>query len=186
MKKIRAPSLWVFSACALLLVSVVVPCNATSRAGLEPPVMPNTESVNDYGQTDYHWTIYRLNGEAVDFSVLKNRIIFLHFWATWCRHCALQMSSIQKLHDSFRSKGKIAFVIMSYQDKEIVRNYLTKKGLALPIYLHGQTVPSLFGPQSRIPRTFIIDRSGNIIFKHIGGARWDDESVLKYLESLLK
>jgi peroxiredoxin len=34
------------------------------------------------------------------------------------------------------------------------------------------------------PATFIIDRDGRIVVRHLGTARWDDPSVAKFLRGL--
>jgi thiol-disulfide isomerase/thioredoxin len=177
--------LFFLSAALAVTLLFIDPVKPEAAEELKPPLLPYISDVQLYDQTDYNWTIRRLNGEDVGLSKFKNRVVFLHFWATWCPHCKAQMSSIQRLYESLRDKDDIEFIIASYQDQETVQKYISIKKIRLPIYLHKSAVPPVFGPRKRIPRTFVIDRTGHIVYQHIGAAKWDDESVLKFLESLL-
>jgi len=42
-----------------------------------------------------------LNGEKVQLRALKGRIIFLNFWATWCRPCREEMPSMEALYQHY-------------------------------------------------------------------------------------
>jgi hypothetical protein len=37
-----------------------------------------------------------------------------------------------------------------------------------------------------IPATFILDRSGRVVIRHMGAANWDTPEVAGFLEKLLK
>ncbi len=161
------------------------PAKSVEGEGLKPPLLPHISDVQLYEQADYNWTIRRLDGEDVAFSKFKNRVVFLHFWATWCPHCKEQMSNIQRLYESLKDSNDVEFVMASYQQQETVQNYISKMKVRLPVYLHKWDVPSVFGPSRQFPRTFIIDRAGRIVYEYIGAAKWDDESVSKFLDSLL-
>ncbi|MGY8808549.1 MAG: hypothetical protein ACKVLG_01175, partial [Fidelibacterota bacterium] len=36
-----------------------------------------------------------------------------------------------------------------------------------------------------IPTTFIVDSSGEILVKDVGSAKWDDQSVINYIDNIL-
>jgi hypothetical protein len=95
------------------------------------------------------------------------------------------MSSIQRLYESLKDNDDIKIVNAAYQDQDIVRKYISQKQLNLPIYFHGRVVSPALGPSKTYPRTFIIDPKGQIVYKHIGAAKWDDKSVNRFLKSLL-
>ena len=48
-----------------------------------------------------------------------------------------------------------------------------------------QGLPKVFGNQGR-PARFILDRDGKIVFRQIGSANWDQDSVRRFLRGLLK
>jgi peroxiredoxin len=184
MKKASRLVLYCLSSALALTLFFIDPKQAKAVEELEPPLLPEISEFELYDQTDYNWKIRRLDGKEVVLSKFKNKVVFLHFWATWCPHCAEQMYSIQRLYESLEEKDGIELILASYQDKETVRKYVLKKKIKLPIYLYKRPVPPVFQPRKRIPRTFIIDRTGRIVYQHIGPVKWDDQSVEKFLESL--
>ena len=52
------------------------------------------------------------------------------------------------------------------------------------MYVSDDGTPSAFRSQG-IPATFILDREGRIVFRHLGSALWDDESSVRFLNELL-
>jgi thiol-disulfide isomerase/thioredoxin len=167
-----------------LALAFAQPIECTEIDGLKRPELPDPTHTRVLGQADYNWTITGLSGTEVDFSEFKNKVVFLHFWATWCPYCIEEMSSIQRLYESLKDNDDIKFVMATYQDQDIVRKYISKKQLNLPIYFHDRAVSLVLGPSKTYPRTLIINPKGQIVYKHIGAAKWDDKSVNLFLKSL--
>jgi thiol-disulfide isomerase/thioredoxin len=151
---------------------------------LETPDLPSLSDVQTGARTDYQWKLHRLDGVEVDFAQFRGKVIFLNFWATWCPPCTVELPNIQRLCEAMK-KEDVAFIISSFEDKALVKKFISDKGLKLPIYLHGKPVPSIFISNRGIPVTFIIDRQGDIVYEHIGPAKWDDESVIAFIRGLL-
>ena len=184
MKKASRLVLYLLSAALAVTLFFIDPRQAKAVEELELPLLPEISEFELYDQTDYNWNIRRLDGKEVVLSEFQNKVVFLHFWATWCPHCEEQLYSIQRLYESLGEKDDIILIMASYQDRDTVQQYVLKKKIRLPVYLYKWPVPHVFEPRRRIPRTFIIDRTGQIVYQHIGPVKWDDQSVEKFLESL--
>ena len=151
---------------------------------LHAPELPSPTDVVIQGHTDYRWKLQTLDGREVDFAAFKNQVVFLNFWATWCPPCTVELPNIERLHESLKTEN-IAFVISSFEDEHTVRRFASEMNLKLPFYLHGRFVPSIFMSNRGIPVTFVINRQGDIIYQHIGPAKWDDESVINFLRKFM-
>jgi thiol-disulfide isomerase/thioredoxin len=147
-----------------------------------PPRFPKHSNISVYGQVDYNWKIYNLNGKEVSLSEFKGKTIFLNFWATWCGPCIAEMPKIQKLYDSLKNEN-IAFILVSDEDSVTVQKFINDKQFTFPIFLHKKEVPEVFHTVG-IPVTFVINKDGAIVFKHLGSAKWDDETSLHFLRGL--
>ena len=154
------------------------------EAKLEVPDLPSPSAVQIKARTDYQWKLRGLDGVEVDFAQFRGKVVFLNFWATWCPPCTVELPNIQRLYEAMK-KEDIAFINSSFEDEALVKRFISKKGLKLPIYLHGRYVPPEFISNRGIPATFIINRQGAVVYEHIGAAKWDDESVMIFLRSLL-
>ena len=144
---------------------------------LRPPDLP-------YGKIDYDWSVLTLDGAEVTFSRSKGKPVFLNFWATSCPHCVAEMKSIQNLYDSLEGE-RLVFMIVSQEDGGTVRRFIEKTGFTFPVYVCNEGLPKLLRA-SGVPTTFISDRTGTIVVKHTGSARWDHDSCLTFIRALAK
>jgi thiol-disulfide isomerase/thioredoxin len=152
---------------------------AGMHASLPPPPFPDSS----YGQMDYSGSVRALNGTEVQLSDFKGKPIYLNLWATWCQPCVAEMPSIENLYLSLKNE-EVVFLVVSDENEETVQDFIENRQFTLPVYLSGEHLPEVFRPTG-LPTTFIVDRSGTIVFKHVGAARWDHESSLGFLRALL-
>jgi thiol-disulfide isomerase/thioredoxin len=61
-----------------------------------------------------------LKGDSVSLSSLKGKILYIDFWATWCKPCIEEFPYSKKLMQSIPSKFQkdIAFLFISVDDTE--------------------------------------------------------------------
>ncbi len=148
---------------------------------LRSPHFPATDSLSELGQADYGWAIQTLDGEAVSFADFQGKTVFLNIWATWCSPCMMEMPSIEKLHQSI-DPSKVAFVILSREDEDVVRAFVEREPLDLPLYI-AEELPSVF-ESTTVPATFIVDPAGKVVFKHTGAAKWDGTASEAFLNDV--
>lgn len=154
-------------------------------AVLSPPTFPSPTSRTLYGQVDEAWTVRRLDGSVMSLAECKDRVVFIHFWATWCRPwCIAELPGIQRLYDSMKNEN-IVFLIVSWDEEaNVLRQFLDKNQYRFPVYWRAQEVPPAL-QSAGVPATFVVGRDGAIVFKHLGPAKWDDESTRVFLRTLL-
>lgn len=165
-----------------LFVKKMTP-DQTMELMLFSPHFPSSSERTLYGQVDYNWTIQTLDGKQITLSEFKNKVLFINLWASWCNPCVLEMPAIQRLYDSLKSED-VAFLLISDEDEGTVRNFIKNKKFNFPVYLRTGDVPDVFITRG-IPATFIADKEGSIVFRHIGFANWDDESTRSFIRSLM-
>ncbi len=127
-----------------------------------------------------------LSGEKVQLSDLKDKIIFLNFWASWCGPCKEEMPSIETLYQRYKERDVIFLSIsVDYEGSEPVRKFIEKNRYRFPILLDpkGKTL-DLF-EISKIPATLIIDRKGRMIGRVIGPRNWSSPEVFSLIDQML-
>ena len=136
------------------------------------------------GVADYNWMLKSLDGQDFNMTDAKGKVVFLNMWATWCAPCLAEMPSIQRLYEKAKDDG-VVFIIASQEDKAAVSQFIKERGYTFPVYtLHGDP-PAVFRAEI-LPTTFILSPDGKIAFKHVGFAKWDDESSVQFLRSLMR
>ncbi|MCH8011802.1 MAG: TlpA family protein disulfide reductase [Candidatus Marinimicrobia bacterium] len=144
---------------------------------LPAPPLPSTQKL------DFNWKIQSIEGAEIDFSTYEGKVVFLNFWATWCRPCIAEMSSIQRLYELLKDEG-LEVVCISNENPEKVEEFIKEKGYDLPIYIMKGWKPKVLMTRG-IPATFIISKEGMIEYQHVGGAKWDEDSVESFIRKLL-
>lgn len=122
------------------------------------------------------------DGRQVILSDLKGKVVFLHFWGSWCPPCQAEFPELQKLYDSLSSSHGIVFVMV--QSREAIsrsRSWAKRSGITMPLYDSGtqdrkDTEFRLAGGTKigdrrlapSFPSTYILDGNGIVVFAHAG------------------
>ncbi len=141
------------------------------------------EKENRAAISDYQWTLKNHNWEFFNFEEAKGKVVFINFWASWRLPCEAELKSVQKLYDRF--KGKVAFYIITDEEREPVEAFMEKQGFTFPVtyLIIGENAPiSIPDP----PASYILDREGNIVVSKNGIADWDNKKITNLLTNLLE
>lgn len=140
-----------------------------------------SEEKRDQLQT-YDWTLRDNREQTVGFQEAKGRVVVLNFWATWCAPCIAEMPSFQKVVNDYGDR--VAFYFVSSEDTQVVNSFLEKHHYTLPVYQPLTMTPAQLQDQ-RLPTTFVISRSGELVVKKTGAADWNARSFRNLLDELL-
>lgn len=128
-----------------------------------------------------------LNDKEIRLSDYRGKVVFLNFWATWCKPCREEMPSMEILNKNFEKDGLVILAV------SIDRVTTTKD---IPPFVKGMnlTFPVLIDSWGRtdkpykrmgVPETFIIDQEGIIREIVIGPRDWTRLDSLQVLTKLL-
>ena len=128
-----------------------------------------------------------LNDKPYRLSDFRGKVVFLNFWATWCKPCREEMPSMEILNKNFEKDGLVILAV------SIDRVTTTKD---IPPFVKGMnlTFPVLIDSWGRtdkpykrmgVPETFIIDQQGIIREIVIGPRDWTRLDSLQVLTKLL-
>jgi thiol-disulfide isomerase/thioredoxin len=150
-----------------------------SRGYFLPTTTPTLQPVE---AARYDLSLRTLDGKSLSLESFRGKVIFLNVWASWCPPCRGEMPGIDELH---REMGnEVAFVLLSVDDnRKQLDHYLAQKGFRLPVYLPDSALTAPYRTQS-IPATFLIDRRGQIVFRHEGALDFTAPAFREKLASL--
>lgn len=117
-------------------------------------------------------------GNTVSLSSLKGKIVFLDFWASWCRPCRMESPNNVNIYKQYKDKGLVIFSISLDKDKQkwieaIKQDKLIWKEHGLEDIANPQT-SQLYRVNS-IPKTYLIDKEGKIIAINLRGKQLEDK-----------
>ncbi|MDF1672278.1 MAG: TlpA disulfide reductase family protein [Vicingaceae bacterium] len=159
------------------------PAAAIMSTTLDTPKIEQEEDVN-LPDADFNLIVSDLDGNTINMVDYKGKVIFLNFWATWCMPCVAELPSIENLYSQF--KDDVAFLLISNESIEKVKNYHTKKEYTVPFHIRNNDslIPQQYNHEG-IPTTFIINKNGKIVKASSGAEDWDDENFIKVLKEMI-
>jgi thiol-disulfide isomerase/thioredoxin len=125
-------------------------------------------------------------GQSLSLSSLKCKVVVINFWATWCPPCIAEMPSVNQLYIQLKPGTDIVIVPVD-ADNNFSKSvpFMAKNKYVLPVYNTASQIPDgLFA--GALPTTVIIDKSGEIVFRHEGAADYTNKEFIKYLTDLSK
>jgi thiol-disulfide isomerase/thioredoxin len=106
-----------------------------------------------------------LNGNNFDIKAIKNKFIFIDFWATWCSPCVAELPKLKSLYEQV-DKNKIVFIgIAVDQKKDLLQAFLIKNPITWRILISNK-IADLYRVNA-LPSNFLIDINGEIIKTNI-------------------
>ena len=129
-----------------------------------------------------NWKLKSDVNSVLDFKESEGKVVFVNFWATWCPPCIAEMPSLQLLYNDY--KDKVEFLLVTNDDFKTVDNFKTKRSFDFEVYTSINQIPKELSTRS-IPRTFIINKTGEIVVDESGAVDWNSEKVRNQLDQLL-
>ncbi|WP_228455332.1 TlpA family protein disulfide reductase [Chryseobacterium sp. Tr-659] len=125
-------------------------------------------------------------GKSIDASDLKNKVVFINFWASWCPPCRAEFPSVQKLYDKYKNNPDMIFLTVNLDDTAAPgKNYLKDKGFTVPFLVPASSIPNTLY-DGTLPTTVMLDKKGEIRLHHKGVADYSKDSFYAQIDELLK
>lgn len=138
--------------------------------------------INTSGNMSFRLKDLRTGLEFKADSLFKGKVVVLNFWETWCAPCRFEMKSLNNLN-TYVKDSSFVIGIISTQDEKKTRKDSMIKQFSLPYYHLLSPLPAFLSGTS-IPRTYILNKKGQLLVNEMGASVWDDSAVVHYIDSL--
>lgn len=101
-------------------------------------------------------------------SNLKGQVVYLDFWASWCKPCRQSFPWINQMQQKYAAQGLQIIAINLDTEEALAKAFLDKIPAEIPI---------IYDPEGKIasdyqlvgmPSSYLIDKKGKIRFSHKG------------------
>lgn len=180
---------------ALILFAILMFINPNVKAtviqGLmqlgifNPTVKQSSSLLANNKDANYDVQFSNARNEIVNNAAIKGKVVFINFWATWCPPCIAEMPSINRLYNNYKSNKDIIFLLVDADSNlNKAEAYMKKKKFELPVYIADKPVPREWYEGS-LPTTIVLDKKGNMVFRHEGAAFYGARSFKAFIDQLL-
>lgn len=120
-----------------------------------------------------------------DSTLLKNKVVYVDFWASWCIPCRKSFPWMSEMMAKYKDSGLVIVTINVDKNKEAAKKFLVE---------HQLNSISLFDPNGEtaktfalevMPSSFVYDSSGKLQYVHQGFNNKETKEIEEKLISLL-
>lgn len=146
--------------------------NATKLPDLSTNVLPTNFSLEkpkerlpllSKGSPAPEIALYTLNGQQLQLSAFKGKVLLLNFTINGCPHCVEAIETLNKLQAQYRPDDFALITINLFDDKAAILKFDQSFGIKYPSYTSDQSAIEKYRIQG-YPLFYVIDKSGNISY----------------------
>jgi thiol-disulfide isomerase/thioredoxin len=162
---------WVKASLVVALLALAAGC---ARSTSEVPATDNTAKGTPAPAVSFQ----NLDGQTVNLSQYRGKLVLVNFWATWCEPCRSEIPELIEYQKKYADKGfTVLGVAMDQEGKSVVAPFVEKQQFDVngqkmtmnyPIVLGNEKIATQFGGIIGMPTTFVISKDGNVVKRVIG------------------
>jgi len=113
-------------------------------------------------------TLYTLDGQAISFTQLRNKWVFINYWASWCDACTEEIHELNKFYR--KNRDRVALFAVNYEDLPIQEQekLIKQFNLTYPSLKKDPGESLALGDIEALPVTFIYNPQGQLCDKIYG------------------
>ena len=125
-----------------------------------------------------------LQGE-VQLDALAGKVVYLDFWASWCKPCVKSFPWMKKIKSSYQALDFEVLAINLDSDRKLADAFLEKMQVNFLVGFDPDGVTATSYQLRGMPSSFLIGRDGKIYATHIGFRDKDKAKIEQAIKQLL-
>ncbi len=105
---------------------------------------------------------------GLDLESYKGKVVYLDFWASWCTPCRHSFPWMDGIQRAYSNRGLVVVAVNLDQEHELAERFLREMNPHFRIVFDPQGTLAEAFEVSGLPASVVIDRHGNVRFKHLG------------------
>jgi len=129
-----------------------------------------------------------LNGKYAKVNdFLKDGPMIIDFWATWCEPCKKQMKYLNIFNNHFKETGFKVLAVNTDTPKSMskVKSYVRTKKFEFDVAVDPNSQVKKKMKVLQMPTTILVDKTGEIVFRHQGYLPGDEHDILQAIYGLM-
>ncbi len=130
-------------------------------------------------------TLLDMDGNIWRLSQQKGKVVFMNYWASWCKECRAEMPSIQALYDKKKDDPDFLMALIVYNEDPVKSaRYMEENNFTMPVYADPDGQAAFTYGLTGVPETYIVDKKGIIRKRIIGPADYSEPDAVGFITKL--
>lgn len=148
---------------------------------------PEEATIVKEGEVAPDFEITMFDGSVVKLADLKNKVVLLNFWATWCPPCRKELTRVEKdIIEKFKGQPFVFLPVSRGEKRETVAEFREKMGYTFPMGLDPDSLNYKKYAITYIPRNFLIGKDGKVVKASVGYDEAEFDELIKLIEQEIK
>lgn len=113
-------------------------------------------------------TMQTIDGEFLEMSDLRGKVVLVNFWATWCGPCREEIPYLASLTDRYPEHLVVIGVSEDAGGVDMVEAFADQYGVNYPIVMSTPEIKRAFPGVFALPTSFVVDPDGQMVQTHVG------------------
>lgn len=121
----------------------------------------------------------------INLAALEGKVVYLDFWATWCPPCRKSFPWMDAMQERYADDGLVVIAVSIDSRRELVERFMQ---IMEPGFIVAHDASGVVSNKYRVtamPTSYLIDRDGNIVNRHIGFRESNTDRREREIEDLL-
>lgn len=176
---------WTVLPALLTLALLLLPGQATAQS--DSPALSHRLTPLAAPMPAERFELEDMDGTRHSLADYRGKVVLINFWGTWCPPCVEEMPSLERLYQRLRDQSFMVLAINQWENTDHVFAFMGQ----IDVF---PSFPILFDPDSEVseafgvkglPTSFLLDRSGRVVYRAVGGRQFDHPDMVELIGALL-
>ena len=122
----------------------------------------------------------------VDLSALRGKVVYLDFWASWCKPCLKSFPWMVDMKSTYADQGLEIIAVNLDKERKQAERFLQKINVNFPVAFDPAGNTATQYKLRGMPSSYLIGRDGKLHASHIGFREKDKPVIEAAIRQLLK
>ena len=113
----------------------------------------------------------------IEASMLKGKVVYVDFWASWCKPCKKSFPWLNKLQSKYKAQGLEVIAINLDKDRIKADEFLKKIPANFKVAFDPEGDTAISFKVQGMPSSYLVDRNGFMRAKRIGFREKDEQNI---------
>ena len=121
----------------------------------------------------------------VDLQDFHGKVVYLDFWASWCKPCQQSFPWMEKMQQAYKDQGLEIVAVNLDKDKKLADAFLKDKAISFTVAFDESGDSAKRFHLRGMPGSYLINRNGKLTASHIGFREKDKKTIETAIQKLL-